>query len=436
MALPPRPRGPGLYHFADWLFDPTGNFDRLFAKYGDMFTIRNPLFGDEVMVNHPELVKAVMTGDPAVFLGGEAGRPLAPIVGSRSILVLDGKDHERQRKLLLSPFQHAKMAAFADVMRASAERVFDAWPRGKPFSLLPSMQRITLDVILHCVFGASEGAEIEALREALVDVLDRAQSPLGMLLTLPALQRDLGPFTGWAGLKRAIAKADALIYAMIAERRASGKGRNDILSMLLSARDEAGDPMTDPELRDELVTLLMAGHETTATALCWAVDEIVRRRAVHDRIVAEATSPGGDFAYLDATIKEVLRLRPLVPLIARKVAKTVALGDYELPPGTLAVACAYLAQRHPAFWEAPAEFRPERFLGTKPHPYAWIPFGGGGRRCIGMAFALYEMRVVLAALLPRVPLELPDAPAKVALRSFLFAPARGPRVRVPITAQA
>jgi cytochrome P450 len=200
--------------------------------------------------------------------------------------------------------------------------------------------------------------------------------------------------------------------------------------MLLGAVDEAGQPMTDRELRDELLTLLFAGHETTATALCWAVDEIVRRPAIHDRIVAEAAAGTSPPVFLDATIKEVLRLRPLAVLLTRTLARPHTLGGYDLPAGTHVTPCVYLAQRHPAFWAAPAEFRPERFIDQKPSPYAWLPFGGGGRRCIGMALALYEMRLVLQTLLPQVPLRLPDPPAKVRLRSFLFSPARGPRVLV------
>jgi cytochrome P450 family 135 len=207
-----------------------------------------------------------------------------------------------------------------------------------------------------------------------------------------------------------------------------------VLSLLLGATDEQGTPMTDQELRDELMTMLLAGHETTATALAWAVEEIVRRPQVVARIVAELGAAdgrgGAPLPYLDATIKEVLRLRPLTPMILRRTTRPVTLRDHELPTGTYVVVNVYIAQRHPAIWEAPDELRPERFLEAKPDPYAWIPFGGGARRCIGMAFALLEMRVVLAALFERLRLRLPSKPARVTLRSFLFAPEGGTRVVV------
>jgi cytochrome P450 len=411
--------------------------DRLFAKYGDMFTVNNPLYGREVVVSHPDLIKAVLTGSTDTFHGGDVNSALAPILGDSSILLLDGRAHHRERKLLMPPFHGERMASYGDVMRKATVDVIDAWPRGQRFSFLPSMQRITLDVILETVFGARDGRNIEALRRVLLALLERLQSPLGMLWLFPVFQRDLGPLTGWASLQRTLKAADDVIYAMIADARADGaRPGNDILSMLLAAVDEEGNAMTDRELRDELITLLFAGHETTATALCWAIEEILRRPAVHERILAEVAAGGRDLPYLDATIKEILRLRPLAPLLVRKVAAPVTLGGHELPTGTVVVPCPYLAQRHPAYWDAPDELRPERFLGTRPDPYAWLPFGGGDRRCIGMAFALYEMRVVLSTLLPRVQLRLPDPPSKVTLRTFLFAPSGGPQVVVEASAEA
>jgi cytochrome P450 len=420
---------------------PTETFDEDFREYGDLYSVNNPLLGREVIVSHPELIKQIFTGDPEVFHGGEANQALGPVVGPRSVLLLDGREHHRERKLLLPPFHGDRLAIYADVMRGITERVLGSWPLGGCFSLLPSMQRITFDAILVALFGAHEGDEIETLRARLIALLDKAQSPLGVLWMLPALQRDLGPLTGWASLKRALRAADESIYGMIARARASADGapgeqRTDILSMLLAAVDESGRPMTDEELRDELMTLLLAGHETTATALCWAVEEILRRPEVHRRIVEEVRAAPPDRAhhgplpYLDATIKEVLRLRPISPFLGRRLAAPITLRGYEIPAGTYLLPCAYLVQRHPEIWDAPGELRPERFLDKKPDPYAWIPFGGGARRCIGMAFALMEMRVVLATLLPSVRLSLPDQPAKVSLRSFLFAPSGGPRVLV------
>jgi cytochrome P450 len=304
-------------------------------------------------------------------------------------------------------------------------------PRDRAFSILPFLQRITFDVILETIFGASEGEELETLRVRLLALVERAQSPLGMLWLLPALQRDLGPLTGWAAIKRAIAAADESILALISRARSEPRGQEDVLSLLLAARDDEGQGMSDQELRDELMTLLLAGYETTATALAWTIDEAARRPDVLAGILAEPGAADGEPApYLDATFKEALRLHPVAPLIARRAAAPVTLGGYEIPAGSYLVPCPYNAQRHPAFWDAPAEFRPERFLGSKIDPYAWLPFGGGSRRCIGMALAMLEARVALGVLLSEVAITLPGPRAAVKLRSFLFAPAGGPRVLV------
>jgi cytochrome P450 len=417
-----------------WMAGPVASFEKSFRAWGDLFTCNIAIYGREVVCAAPDLVKQIFTGDPEVWSAGEPNRLLGPVVGQRSVLLLDGREHHRQRKLLVPPFHGERMAAYAGVIREVAHRAIDGYPIGEPFSILPSMQRITFEVILETVFGAREGAAVDALRERLLALVEKAQSPLGMLWLMPALQKDLGPLTGWASLKRAIEAADESIHAVIAEARAArGPGRGDILSLLLSAVDEEGQPMSDQELRDELITLLLAGHETTATALAWAVEQIGRRPEVLEKILAEiaaAPSPAAPLPYLDAAIKEVLRVRPLAPNVIRKTTAPVKLRDYDIPAGTYVVICAYNLHHNPAVWEDPHEFRPERFLDKKIDPYAWIPFGGGARRCIGMAFALLEMRVVLATLLPRVRLRLPAKPAKVKLRSFLFAPEGGTRVVV------
>jgi cytochrome P450 len=416
--------------------NPIKSLERSFREYGDLYTCNIVAYGKEVVCAAPDLVKQIFTGDPEVYHAGEPNSLLGPVVGSRSVLLLDGREHHRQRKLLLPPFHGERMASYASVMREVADRAIDGYPLGETFPILPSMQRITFDVILETVFGAREGEAVDALRTRLLALVDTAMSPLGMLWLMPAFQKDLGPLTGWAKLKRSIAAADEAIYGIIAEARAAhgrGPARGDILSMLVSAVDEEGRPMSDQELRDELITMLLAGHETTATALAWAVEEIVRRPAVLEKILAEvgaAPSPSAPLPYLDAAVKEVLRMRPLAPNIVRKTTAPIKLRDHEIPAGTYIVISVYNLHHNPAVWDAPHEFRPERFLDSKPDPYAWVPFGGGARRCIGNAFALFEMRVVLATLLPRVRLRLPGKPAKVTLRTFLFAPEGGTKVVV------
>jgi cytochrome P450 len=405
--------------------------------WGDIYAVNNPLFGREVVVNHPDLIRQIFTGDPDVYYAGAANFALAPVVGDLSVIVLDGRPHHRMRKLLVPAFTGERLAGYADVMRETTERVTRAWPVGKPLSVLASMQRVTFDVILHTIFGVHEGAALDRLREALLALVERAQSPLGMLWLLPAFQKDLGPLTGWAALKRAIAAADEAIYAVIAAARAERAGatdaRRDVLAALLAARDDEGSPMSDRELRDQLMTLLLAGHETTAVSLAWAVDEIARRPEVLAKIRAEVGAADGRWSalpYLDAVIKEVLRLHPVSPLIARKLNAPITLGGYEIAAGTFLVLNAHTIQRHPQVWKDPEAFVPERFLENKPDPYAWIPFGGGARRCIGMSFALFEMRVVLATMFAGLRIAPHGEPAKLTLRSFLYAPKGGARIVV------
>ncbi|MEQ9319848.1 MAG: cytochrome P450, partial [Polyangiaceae bacterium] len=426
MTLPPGPRVSGIFGLLMWMAAPDASFRRQFERWGDLVKVTNPLVGDEVVVNHPALIKEIFTGDPDVFHAGAANRLLGPVVG-QSVLTLDGPRHKRQRKLLLPPFHGKRLAVYAETMEAITARVIATWPQGEPMSLLPSMQRITLDVILETVFGVRHEDQLDELRTRLMAMMDRAQSPLGMLRMLPALQRDL-PFTGWRSMRERIEAADEVIFRIIREARdARDDARDDILAMLLSAVDEDGEPMSDRELRDELVTLLLAGHETTATALCWAFEEILRRPEVLRRLRDEMDSASdplchGKLPYLDATIKEVLRLRPIVPMVMRKLQAPIQLGGYDVPAGTFVVPCIYNAQRHPDCWDEPESFRPERFLDATIDPFAWLPFGGGARRCIGMTFALYEMRVVLATILSRLELRPGHHTPKVALRSFTFAP--------------
>ncbi|MGH7437753.1 MAG: cytochrome P450 [Polyangiaceae bacterium] len=416
--------------------DPEGTFAAHFRDYGDIYSLNNPLLGREslfgglskrVAVSHPELIKTVMTAES--FRGGEASSPLSVLFGPRSVMVLDGEEHHRQRKLLMPPFVGDRLAPYAREMRRITEETVRALPIGQEIAILPALQRITFDVILKTVFGACEGEEIASIRNPLLSLVDKVQSPLGMLRALPAV-RSLGPLTGEGAIQRSLQQADAAIYAFIASARVRGTGGDDVLSMLLSARDEQGRAMTDAELRDELVTLLLAGHETTATALAWAVDEIGHRPEIERRVREEVAvaRDGKPAPFTDATIKEVLRLHPIAPFIGRRLAAPYTLGGYELPTGTFVAAQPYDAQRHPAYWEAPSEFRPARFLDAKPDPYAWLPFGAGSRRCIGMAFALFEVRIVLATLLAERTLVLPGPPARVTLRSLFFAPSGGPRV--------
>jgi cytochrome P450 len=437
MPLPPGPPLPKSVQTALFLTRPVEFLDRCARRYGDLFTVDTYLVGREVEIAHPDLVRQVFTGDPDVMHAGEANDILRPLLGPRSVLLLDGAEHVRERKLLLPPFHGDRVATWGRTMRDVTERVAADWPVGTPFALHPHMQRITLEVILRTVFGVEEGGQLSDLRDALTAVLDRQSTPLQALFTVPPLRRRFFGLTPWDGFLRDLAHADALIHRQIARRRADRERgeppRGDVLSMLLEARDEDGRPMTDGEMRDELVTLLVAGHETTATMLCWAFDFVLGDARVLGRVRRElAESPrGGEepLAYLDAVIKEVLRLRPVVPAVGRRIKKAVKLGRWEIPAGELLVPVSFLTHRLASVYPRPESFEPERFVGVKPDPYAWYPFGGGARRCLGMTFSLFEMRIVLATVLSRRSLrKRRPAPAEVTLRGFTLVPKGGTEV--------
>jgi cytochrome P450 len=367
-------------------------------RYGDMFTLRIAYEGTWVILADPAAIKQVFTGDPKVFHAGEGNQILATVLGQNSVLVLDEKPHMRQRKLLLPPFHGGRMKGYEATMSEIAEREIASWPTGTPHKLRPRMQAMTLEIILQTVFGVRDGARMGELRAALREFLDITTNPqflLPLLLVGPDRIRRLGPF------RRRMERVDALIYREIAERRRAGdvEERDDILSMLVAARHEDGSPMSEEEMRDELLTLLVAGHETTATSLSWAVERLVRHPEKLERLRAEVGE--GREEYLTATIQETLRLRPVISIVLRKLTEPVEIGGYELPAGVSVAPCVYLAHRNPEVYPEPERFLPERFLDNPPGTYTWIPFGGGVRRCLGAAFAQFEMAVVLRELVRR-----------------------------------
>lgn len=369
-------------------------------RYGDIFTIRVAYEGTWVMLADPKTIKQVFTGDPKVFHAGEGNEVLAPLLGRNSLLVLDENRHMSQRKLLLPPFHGERMQAYGETMRELAEREIGSWPTGTPYRLRPKMQALTLEIILRTVFGmkAGESAKLAELREALREFLDLTTNPrflLPLLLVGPKRVRGVSPF------RRRIEHVDRLIYAEIGERRRTGDvgERDDVLSMLVGARHEDGSPMSDEEIRDELVTLLVAGHETTATSLAWAVERLARHPEKLERLRAEVEDGGED--YLTATIQETLRLRPVISIVLRRLIEPVEIGGYELPAGVSVAPCIYLVHRNPEVYPEPMRFLPERFLDNPPGTYTWIPFGGGVRRCLGASFAQFEMAVVLRELVRR-----------------------------------
>ena len=424
--FPPGPRSPAIGQAIRYTRDPLGFLAEHQRRYGDVFTIRFPYFGRIVYVASPELVKALFTGSPATFHAGEANATvLEPALGPNSVLTLDDEPHMRQRKLLLPPFHGERIQRYGELIVEMTRREMESWPAGEPFAMRPHTTRITLAVIMRAVFGVHDEARL-ARFERLIDDFARR---VGIITSFPMLRRNFGPGSPWPRFLRSREALDAFIYEEIRLRRAEGGhgDRDDVLSLLLEARDEDGNSMSDQELRDELVTVLGAGHETTATGLAWAVELLTRNPGVLEKLRESLASGSED--YLGATVKEVLRARPVLVDVGRKLKAPATIGGYELPEGSFVLAAiAALHYREDSF-PGPYEFRPERFLDAKVDNYAWIPFGGGIRRCIGAAFAEYEMRTILREFVERAELRPVKAePERVKVRNITLAPAKGTRV--------
>jgi cytochrome P450 len=424
--LPPGPRTPTALQSIGWWSRPTAYMERCRARYGKRFTIR--LLGQSpfVILSDPDEIKQVFTAPPDVLHPGEGARILEPVIGANSVILLDEDPHMRQRKLLLPAFHGEKMQRLSGLMGELAEREVASWPTGEPTPLHSRLQRLTLEVILRAVFGLQRGAQLDELRDLMTEVLAFGENPISLLPPAQRLLAGRGPV---GRMERVSARADELIYALIEERRRDGGDGEDVLSMLLGARDEDGEPMSPAELRDELVTALVAGHETTASQLAWALERIAREPGVQQRL-HEELDDGSDDAYLTATINEILRRRPVVPNAEpRLVNQPVQIGDIEYQPGVVLFASAYLVHHDAAIYPDPYAFRPERFLDQTPGTYTWIPFGGGRRRCLGASFALLEMKIVLRTALARYELRSAGGPPEVTRRrGITFSPSGGSRV--------
>jgi len=418
--LPPSPPFPRVIQTAIWSRQARRLLYGCQDRYGDIFRLNIAYEGTWVILADPEAIKQVFTGDPKVFHAGEGNQILAPILGRNSVLVLDEKPHMSQRKLLLPPFHGARMQGYEQTMREIAEREIASWPSNTPYELRPRMQALTLEIILQTVFGLHGGERMAELREALRNFLDLTTDPkalLPMLLIGPGRVRGFGPF------RRRIDRVDQLIYSEIAERRGAEDvgDRDDVLSMLVAARHEDGSPMRDEEIRDELLTLLVAGHETTATSLAWAVERLSRNGDKLERLRTEVEEERED--YVTATIQETLRLRPVISVVLRRLTESVEIGGYELPAGLTVAPSVYLVHRNPEVYPEPQRFQPERFLDNPPGTYTWIPFGGGVRRCLGASFAQFEMAVVLKELVKRWQIRPADPkPERVFRRAITETP--------------
>jgi cytochrome P450 len=429
--LPPGPRAPALLQTIAWALAPTWVMDRCAARLGDCFTITFwPSHMRFVMVSDPESVKTVFTAPAEVAPSATGNSPIAGVMGPSSVLVLTGEEHMRQRKLLLPPFHGERMREYESVIVEATRSDMARWPLGRPMRVQERTRSITLEVILRAVFGV-EAERMDALREAIAG-LQAPLTPLAVLLVAlrrPSVERPTG------AIGQALDRLDAVIYEELARRRGQSdlEERTDILSLLMRARDEDGEAMTDAELRDELVTLLLAGHETTATSVAWAIERLVRHPQKLERLQAEIDAGEGD-DYLNAVAHETLRVRPVVPIVVRMLRAELQVGAYTLPAGTRVAPSIYLTNRNATAYESPREFRPERFLEGAPETFSWIPFGGGIRRCIGASFALLEMKLMLRTMLGELQPQLPQGARAwprgelVRRRAITLVPAGGARV--------
>jgi cytochrome P450 family 135 len=418
---PPSVRGPVLLQTVRYTFDPEGYFAAAHRRYGDVFAMR--LIGQNwVVVSHPDAVKEVFSHGPTEVNSGEPNDVLRPVLGTRNLLLLDGEEHLHRRRMVLPPFHGERMRAYEELIRkATIEDIAD-WPIGEPVAALPRMQALTFSVIMSCVFGVQEGEHLGPLSDVLRDMLAWATDVRRVLYFFM-----LGPdrLEGRRSFRRVLDRVDREIIAEISRRRAMGdlEQREDILSMLIQATDEDGEHLSDRELRDELMTLLLAGHETTATLIAWAIHELARDSHSQDRLAGEAG------AFTDAVVTETLRLRPPVSAVVRRLLEPMSIAGYDLPAGTNVLPITLLVHRRADLYPDPWRFDPTRFLDTRPAAGGWFPFGGSVRRCIGASFAQFEAKIVLEELTKALRLRpVEQRPERTSRRALVLIPSKGARV--------
>ncbi|MBD2452162.1 cytochrome P450 [Nostoc sp. FACHB-152] len=443
LKLPDGPKTHPWVQTYQWLTNPLGFMEACAQRYGDIFTLRiGPVFSPQVFISNPQAIGQIFNTPPQLLDSGAPAGIKAPLLGQQSLLALEGKPHQRQRKLLTPPLHGERMLAYGQLIQNITNKVTAKWQIGEPFSVISSMQEISFEVILKAVFGIHDGPRYEKLKELLIKILNPQQPFItAMIFVFPVLQRDLGAKSPWGKFLRLRQQVDELIYAEIQERKAKpDPSRTDILSLMLAARDEEGQPMTDVELRDELITLLVAGHETTATSLAWAIYWVHRVPQVREKLLQELDNLGETadpneifkLPYLNAVCSETLRLYPVAMLgLNRLVKSPLDVMGYQLEPGTLVIPCIYLTHHREDLYPDSKQFKPERFLECQFSTSEFLPFGGGNRRCIGMAFALFEMKLVLATVLSQWQMEVADSQqVQPARKGALLGPSGGVKMIV------
>jgi len=434
-ALPPGPRLPQWVQLIVFMRYWAQFVTACRRRYGKVFTIRAAMAPPMVYVSDPAEIKKVFAGDPSIFHAGEANAMLGGLLGDTSVLVIDDDVHRERRRLMLPPFHRDAVARQAGLMAEIAATNIAGWSVGRPFAVAPKMSEITLEVILRTVIGASDPARLAALRAVMPKLLN-----VGLWASFAIARPELQRRRLWRALRDRMQEADRLLYAEIAERRADPNlaERTDVLAMLVRATDEDGRALSDRELRDQLMTLLVAGHDTTATGLSWTLERLTRHPTILDKAVqaADAEDSAGD-EYLDAVAKETLRIRPVVFDVGRALKEPVELAGYQLPAGVMVVPAIGLVHSDSQVYPDAERFDPDRMLGATLSPTTWFPFGGGNRRCLGATFAMVEMRVVLREILRRVELATTTAPSETQrVKHVIMVPRNGGRIRVRAHRQA
>lgn len=433
-VLPPSPSTPAALHVFEWIQRPYDFFERCQQEVGDAFRLRLPGLGQINVIASPEGVKEVFSLAPDVGHAGKANVVLRPFLGEHSLLLLDGAPHQRHRKLMMPAFHGERMLSYGASMLSTANDVVDRMPLERPFPIHEPMQELTLRVILRTVFGVASGARFRELMVLMNESLSILAWPA---MLFPAMHRDLGAWSPWGRFLRISSRVDALLQAEIEDvRRTKGEGREDILAMMMRARDDGGQPLSDQELKEELVTLLVAGHETTATSLAWALRWLLPEPELCERLRDEVATltVGGALSpekiarseLLDGVVKEALRMIPVIPVVGRVMQQPLRLGAYEIPVGEMVAPSIYLIHHNPKIYPEPHRFHPGRYRNFRPAAWEFLPFGGGFRRCIGAAFAVYEMKMVLAVIFRRLRLQLaPGYRPQSMRRSITITPTEG-----------
>ncbi|AOY80186.1 cytochrome P450 [Moorena producens JHB] len=435
MKLPPGPQTPAILQMIEWVFHPSKLMQTCAQRYGDTFTVKvGPNLAPVVFLSDPKAIQKIFTADLKQFETGKLNKIAQPLIGEYSLMLQDGKYHQRQRRLLMPPFHGERMRRYNKIIDDIAKQVISQWPEGKPFSIRPSIGKISLELIVECVFGLRKGPRSQHLIQLLTLMAEYTSKPLAIaLVSCKPMQRDFGSWSPWGSFIRLKQQITKLIYDEIGERRSQfDSSRTDILTLLMSARDEDGMPMTDVELHDQLITFLMGGHDTTTTALVWAFYWIHYLPEVREKLLRELDSLGDDLEesniiklrYLNAVCSETLRINPISVLtLFRSVKSPLQLMSYQYDPGTILAGCIYLTHRREDLYPEPEKFKPERFLERQFSFYEYLPFGGGNRRCVGDALAMFVMKRVIATVLREKQLTLVDRrPVKPVFRGPGLAP--------------